>query len=157
MIFKMRGEVTIAIIENEKGSMVTITILPEAQQTQLSQSKIQTTQTTQTTQPVQSSTPSIQSRSTATAQTQTTTQTQSKRRVGRRGESRRQFLIRRITELIAQHPDLAIHLKQNNIDTTQLGMLTDKQLKRAMALSLNYVQPQSQVQTQAGNEEDIEF
>lgn len=51
----------------------------------------------------------------------------------------RSFLITRIRELIQKHGNnLISYLKQADVDVDNLENMTDKQIKRAIALALNY-------------------
>lgn len=76
-----------------------------------------------------------------------TTTSQRPTRTRRQGESKRAFLIRRINELIQEKKGLREHLQKNDVNTDDLTNLTDKQLKRAISIALNY-QPTQATQTE---------
>ncbi|MEM5866960.1 MAG: hypothetical protein QXG39_03460 [Candidatus Aenigmatarchaeota archaeon] len=60
-------------------------------------------------------------------------------RTGKKLVKKRSFLIARIRELIQKHGEgLASYLKQADVDIDNLENMTDKQIKRAIALALNY-------------------
>lgn len=60
-------------------------------------------------------------------------------KTGKKPVKKRSFLITRIRELVQKHGEgLINYLKQADVDIDNLEDMTDKQIKRAIALALNY-------------------
>lgn len=134
-----RVDVTLTIIINDDGT-VAITAVPQVKtETQPALTENKTTQ--------------------VTAQPKTTAKNQSSKRTSKKeGESHKDFLIRRIKEIMNENPVVAGYLISNDVNISSLDKLSEKQLKRALALALNYSSQKSQKgknETSSKKEEEV--
>lgn len=122
----------------DDGEVVVMAIPHKIGEPTTASSRSTSTTTTSTTTTTTSKQSSSKQKSTSTATSRKPTRTR------RQGESKRAFLIRRINELMQEKKGLREHLQKSDVNVDDLSSLTDKQLKRAISIALNYQPTQTE-------------